>query len=295
VALNGISNERLFGEARFKNIYIIPAAEDSGPAIGAAYHGLWSITGNNSLTELKHDSCGRLYSDTEILTACKKYSYVMLFESEDLIGEIVDLLCDSKVIGWFQRGSEFGPRALGQRSILCDARHLNIKERLDLNIKLRERFRHYAPIVLADQVSDWFYMEGTELDSPFMLRVCKFRETGPYMAVDFTGTWKNQLDSTLELKVTGGIITGRFELGVGDDGSTLWIQISGRVLDDLITFNAVYERYGTVISWVGQHTEQSGVGKIKTHWIHATNVTDNQAQEWMWFSNIIGSDIFTRV
>lgn len=115
------------------------------------------------------------------------------------------------------------------------------------------------------------------------------------MPVDFTGTWENQLNSTLELHVIGGIVSGRFESGVGDDGQTLWIDITGRVLDDLITFNAVYPRFGTVISWVGQHTEERGIGMIKTHWIHVTNVPDNQEMAWMWYSNRIGSDIFKRV
>ena len=114
------------------------------------------------------------------------------------------------------------------------------------------------------------------------------------MPVDFTGTWKNQLNSTLELHVIGGIVSGRFESGVGDDGQIIWVDVSGRVLDDVITFNAVYTRFGTVVSWVGQHTEENGVGKIKTLWIHATNIPDNQEQAWMWFTNRIGADIFTR-
>lgn len=114
------------------------------------------------------------------------------------------------------------------------------------------------------------------------------------MPVDFTGTWKNQLNSKLELHVTGGIVSGRFESGVGDDGKVIWVEVSGRVLDDVITFNAVYPNYGTVIAWVGQHTEEGGVGRIKTHWIHATNLPDAQEQAWMWFSNRIGSDTFVR-
>ena len=108
------------------------------------------------------------------------------------------------------------------------------------------------------------------------------------MAVDFTGSWKNQLGSTLELHVIGGIVSGRFESGVGDDGKILYVDISGQVLDDLITFNTVYPKYKTVITWVGQHTDEGGVGIIKTHWIHATNIPDDQEKAWMWFSNRIG-------
>ena len=90
------------------------------------------------------------------------------------------------------------------------------------------------------------------------------------MSVDFTGTWKNQHGSTLELDDTGGTVSGRFESGVGDDGQALWVDVSGRTLGDVITFNAVYTDYGIVVAWVGQHTVEDGAGMIKTHWIHAT-------------------------
>ena len=112
--------------------------------------------------------------------------------------------------------------------------------------------------------------------------------------VDFNGTWKNQHNSTLELNVIGDLVRGRFESGVGDDGQKLWVDISGRVLGDVITFNAVYPQYRTVAAWVGQHTVENGVGKILTHWIHATDIKEKEEQEWMWYSNRIGSDIFTR-
>jgi hypothetical protein len=114
------------------------------------------------------------------------------------------------------------------------------------------------------------------------------------MQVDFTGIWKNQHGSALELHVADGIVRGRFESGVGDDGKIIWVDISGQVLDNVLTFHAVYPMYGTVVAWVGQHTADKGGGSIKTHWIHATNLPDDQEMEWMWYSNRIGSDIFTR-
>jgi len=115
------------------------------------------------------------------------------------------------------------------------------------------------------------------------------------MAVDFAGSWRNQLESVLELTVVGDIVGGRFESGVGDDGETVWVQVSGRVLDDVITFNAVYPKYGTVVAWVGQHTVENGVGKLKAQWLHVTNIPDDQEQDWMWFTNRIGADVFTRL
>lgn len=114
------------------------------------------------------------------------------------------------------------------------------------------------------------------------------------MAVDFTGSWKNQNHSSLELHVTDGLVSGRFESGVGDDGDILWEEVRGRALGDLITFHVVYERYGTVVAWVGQHTEENGVEKLKCHWLHATNVENEQEKEWMWYSNRLGSDEFRR-
>lgn len=112
--------------------------------------------------------------------------------------------------------------------------------------------------------------------------------------VDFTGTWKNQHQSTLELHVVGGTVSGRFESGVGDGGETLWEDVAGRVLGDVITFNVVYPRYQSVIAWVGQHTVENGVGVIRTHWLHATDVPDPQEHDWMWYSNRVGSDMFQR-
>lgn len=112
---------------------------------------------------------------------------------------------------------------------------------------------------------------------------------------DFTGTWKNQHGSTLELRESaGGIIDGRFESGVGDDGQTLYIDVSGKSLGDSLTFHAVYESYQTIVSWVGHYSEENGIARIKAHWLHVSDNPDTQAQEWMWFANRIGSDEFRR-
>ncbi|MFN3546780.1 MAG: avidin/streptavidin family protein [Mesorhizobium sp.] len=113
--------------------------------------------------------------------------------------------------------------------------------------------------------------------------------------VDFTGTWKNQNESTLELRqLAGGSIDGRFESGVGDDNQILWVDISGHALDDVITFHAAFEKYGTIVSWVGQHTDKDGVGQIKTHWLHATNIPNADEPNWLWYTNRIGNDTFVR-
>jgi hypothetical protein len=114
--------------------------------------------------------------------------------------------------------------------------------------------------------------------------------------VDFTGSWRNQHGSMLELRqLGGGAVDGRFESGVGDDGQTKWVEVSGRAQGDLITFHAAYPEYSTLVTWIGQHTEENGVGLLNTHWLHVSDIPDAQEQQWMWFSNRIGFDVFRRV
>lgn len=176
VALNSVANERIIRESKFNNVYIIPAAEDSGPAIGAAYYGLWQLTGKNTRRRLLHDSVGRPYPRTAISQAVAETPGVEVVESYNVISDAVDLLADGKIVGWFQGGSELGPRALGQRSILCDPRRPDGKEVLNSRVKHREAFRPFAPVILLEEAENWFEMGGATTDSRFMLRVCPFKE-----------------------------------------------------------------------------------------------------------------------
>ena len=175
VALNSVANERIIRESKFKNVYIIPAAEDSGPAIGAAYYGLWRETGKNTRRRLMHDALGREYSAQEVVSAIRKTPAVEVVQSADPVGEAIDLLVDGKIIGWFQGRSELGPRALGQRSIICDPRRPDGKDVLNSKVKHRESFRPFAPVIMLEHTADWFDLEGTNPESEFMLRVCKFK------------------------------------------------------------------------------------------------------------------------
>jgi carbamoyltransferase len=173
VALNSVANERLIRESGYENVYIIPAAEDSGAAIGAAYYGLWQLTRHNSQRRLPHDSVGRVYSSAEISEALGKATGVRVVKSADIVKDAVELLCDGKIIGWFDGGSELGPRALGQRSILCDPRRPDGKEILNRRVKMREAFRPFAPAAILEEAPKWFEFGGTSPESPFMLRVCE--------------------------------------------------------------------------------------------------------------------------
>jgi carbamoyltransferase len=175
VALNSVANERIIREAGFNRVHIPPAAEDSGPAIGAAYYGLWHLTGHNTRREMVRDACGRLYSSMSVSSAIKKFPEVRAVESVDTIAEAVERLCDGEIIGWFDGRSELGPRALGQRSILCDPRRPEAKEILNRRVKKREAFRPFAPVILREEVENWFELRGAPPESPFMLRVCEFK------------------------------------------------------------------------------------------------------------------------
>jgi carbamoyltransferase len=192
VALNSVANERVIRESGFENVYIMPAAEDSGTAIGAAYHGLWQLTQHNSHKQILHDAPGRSYSPAEISAAIDQSPNITAVHSTDVISEAAQLLCEGKIIGWFDGGAELGPRALGQRSILCDPRQPDAKDTLNRRVKMRESFRPFAPAVLLEEAVNWFEFGETVHESPFMLRVvdvkCERRDLVPAIVhVDGTG------------------------------------------------------------------------------------------------------------
>ncbi|HMF55337.1 MAG TPA: carbamoyltransferase C-terminal domain-containing protein [Pyrinomonadaceae bacterium] len=175
VALNSVANERVVREVGFKRVYIPAAAEDSGPAIGAAYYGLWQLTGHNTRRAMIHDACGHLYSAASVSSAVEKFPEVRAITETNIVKEAVQRLCRGEIIGWFDGRSELGPRSLGQRSILCDPRRHDAKEILNRKVKRREAFRPFAPVILREEVNDWFELRGAPPDSPFMLRVCEFK------------------------------------------------------------------------------------------------------------------------
>jgi carbamoyltransferase len=192
VALNSVANERIIRESGFKNIYLMAAAEDSGTAIGAAYYGLWQLTQYNSRRPILHDAPGRRYTSADVSAAINASENINVVNSADAISDAVELLCDGKIIGWFDGGSELGPRALGQRSILCDPRLPEAKDTLNRRVKMREPFRPFAPAVLLEEASYWFDFDGTTHESPFMLRVVdvkpeKRNEIPAIVHVDGTG------------------------------------------------------------------------------------------------------------
>ena len=176
VALNSVANERICSELDFDAVHIMPAAEDSGTAIGAAYYGLRTLRPATVTPRLAHDSVGHPYSSTEIAGAVARVPHIEVVSADDVFDATVALLCEGAIIGWFDGGSELGPRALGQRSILCDARRADGKDVLNARIKHRESFRPFAPVILREEIEGWFDVSPKWGDSPYMLRVCAFRE-----------------------------------------------------------------------------------------------------------------------
>ncbi|HEU4886794.1 MAG TPA: carbamoyltransferase [Thermoanaerobaculia bacterium] len=178
VALNCVGNGRILREGPFENIWIQPAAGDAGGSLGAAQIA-WHQYLGNPRTPVAGDSqkgsyLGPEYTREEIESVLKKYSapYRVLDEAE-LIPTVARMLSEGKVVGWMSGRLEFGPRALGARSILGDARSPEMQKRMNLKIKNRESFRPFAPAVLAEHASEWFELD---VASPYMLLVADVHE-----------------------------------------------------------------------------------------------------------------------
>ena len=174
VALNCVANGRILREGPFKRVWIQPAAGDAGGALGVAllaYHRYFggARASNSGRDHMQGALLGPAFSDAEIETFLKtRGAPYHRLDREALVGEVADLLAHEKVVGWFQDRMEFGPRALGNRSILGDPRSPKMQALMNLKIKFREGFRPFAPSVLRERVADYF--ELTE-ESPYMLLV----------------------------------------------------------------------------------------------------------------------------
>jgi carbamoyltransferase len=188
VALNCVGNGRILREGPFENLWIQPAAGDAGGALGAALFAWYQITGHprtcdshgdsvrSSLHDLQAGSyLGPEFGPDEIkqFIEDRNIDYIDL-KHEEIPEKIADLINAGNIIGWFQGRMEFGPRALGSRSIIGDARSPKMQEIMNLKIKFRESFRPFAPSVLSESVSDYFEIDR---ESPYMLLVAPVRES----------------------------------------------------------------------------------------------------------------------
>ncbi len=173
VALNCVANGMIFERTSFRDVYVQPAAHDAGTSIGAALYVQHQELKLPRSFVMRHVYYGAEYSDIEILHAlqvagCK---YDKLAE-RDLINFTARAISEGKIVGWFQGRMEFGPRALGNRSILADPRRKDMKEILNTRIKYRELFRPFCPSILAEKVGDYF---ETDYPSPFMVMAYKIK------------------------------------------------------------------------------------------------------------------------
>jgi carbamoyltransferase len=173
VALNCVANGKILRDGRFENVWIQPAAGDAGGALGAALAAHYQF--NGAPREIKGGDrmagsyLGPEFSQAEIESRMTEAgAHFSIPNDQDLITTTVQALVDEKAIGWFQGRMEFGPRALGARSILGDPRSASMQKSLNLRVKYRESFRPFAPAILREDVADWFELST---DSPYMLLV----------------------------------------------------------------------------------------------------------------------------
>ena len=173
VALNCVANGKILKENIFDNIWVQPAAGDAGGALGAAL-ALWYVEQKNKREvnikdEMFGSYLGPEYSQKEIQSQLMKAgANFKILSEDDLINKTAKYLSEEKAIGWFQGRMEFGPRALGNRSILGDPRSSKMQKELNLKVKFRESFRPFAPSILREDLSNWFELN---IDSPYMLIV----------------------------------------------------------------------------------------------------------------------------
>jgi len=179
VALNCVANGKVLRDGQFDNVWVQPAAGDAGGALGAALTAYYLFQGQPRTTDGALDSMqgsylGPEYAQSDIETRLAKAgAKFTVLDDEAVITETAQALADGQAVGWFQGRMEFGPRALGGRSVLGDARSPTMQKTLNLRVKYRESFRPFAPSVLREDVADWFDVDA---DSPYMLMVAGVKE-----------------------------------------------------------------------------------------------------------------------
>ena len=200
VGLNCVANGKIVREAGYDNVWIQPAAGDDGIAIGCAYYGYLAIQNKPRSFVIDHAFFGAPYSDAQTDKAADQWLVEReIFDGpgQNICTETAKVLAAEKVVGWFQGRSEFGPRALGNRSILADPRNPAMKDVLNARVKFRQAFRPFAPIVLAERASEIF--DGDE-ESPFML-----------LAKRVKPEWKDRIPAIVHVDGTARVQTVRRE------------------------------------------------------------------------------------
>jgi carbamoyltransferase len=180
VALNSKANGRIMNETAFEHVFIQPAAGDSGGAIGAALYAYHVVFGQPRRFTMEHAYWGAEYAEGEMLAAIQKSGFECEeFDDEDkLVERAVETILQSKVLGWYRGRFEWGPRALGNRSIMADPRREEMKEIVNTKIKFREPFRPFAPVVMEERAHEYFSTPNLDKQYPprYMLMVSDIPE-----------------------------------------------------------------------------------------------------------------------
>lgn len=176
VALNSTMNGKIAGSGIFDQVWIHPAAHDAGTSLGAALFGYHNVLRQpRHFQKERHRYLGPGFDQSDIDSAIRQFSDKILIQvTDNLMDEMAQAIADGQVVGWYQGRMEWGPRALGNRSILADPRRDDMKDIVNHAVKLREGFRPFAPACLAERVSEWFDLTGLP-DSPYMLFVVPVR------------------------------------------------------------------------------------------------------------------------
>ena len=181
-AMNSVANGKIYRKTPFRTVYVQSAAGDAGGAIGAAFVVATERERTRQPFVMDHAYWGPEFSNSDVVTLCEKEKDALtqercmvrrIDEEAQLVKEIAQAIAQGLIVGWFQGRMEWGPRALGNRSILADPRRADMKEILNLKIKRRESFRPFAPSILREHVADWF---ETDDDVPFMMQVYQIRD-----------------------------------------------------------------------------------------------------------------------
>ena len=199
VTLNSVANGKILRETPFEELFIQPSAGDGGGALGAALHTYHGLLGKPRTFVLEHAYWGKEYSESEIKEFLDNNNipYQYFSDDEKLLDRLVDDLVDGKIVGWFQGRFEWGPRALGNRSILADPRSEEMKDLVNVKIKFREPFRPFAPVIIEENTEDFFYYgdnAAKQFPARYMLLVLPLKENKAeaIKAVNHMGTGRLQ-------------------------------------------------------------------------------------------------------
>ena len=190
-ALNGVANARILRDTPFTTPYLQAAASDDGTCLGAAFWCYHNVCGGTERFHMKHAFWGPEYSEAEIESAisARGIEAYRCHDEDEVIDKVAHLIFEGKVVGWYQGRSEWGPRALGNRSILANPCIPTMKDTINSKIKRRESFRPFAPSVLKELVGTYFEQD---VDSPFMMHVVKFKQD-----------WRGKLPAVTHVDNTG--------------------------------------------------------------------------------------------